>query len=140
MASTILVRDIMSKDVRVVRPDTSAQEIVATLNKFNIGSVIVVQKDKPVGIITIRDILIRLVEQNLAPRLLTANQIMSSPFTSINVEASVEEAARLMAKNRVKTLPVMDKEKLVGVVSFTDIAFKVPTLLSLLEESCRASQ
>src|SRR4030066_230415 len=140
MASTILVKDIMSKDVRVVRPDTSAQEIVATINKFNIGSVIVVQKDKPVGIITIRDILIRLVEQNLAPRLLTANQIMSSPFTSINVEASVEEAARLMAKKRVKTLPVMDKEKLVGVVSFTDIAFKVPTLLSLLEESCRASQ
>ncbi len=140
MASTILVKDIMSKDVRVVRPDTSAQEIVATLNKFDIGSVIVVQKDKPVGIITIRDILVHLVEQNLAPRLLTANQIMSSPFTSINVEASVEEAARLMAKKRVKTLPVMDKEKLVGVVSFTDIAFKVPTLLSLLEESCRASQ
>ena len=140
MASTILVKDIMSKDVRVVRPDTSAQEIVATLNKFNIGSVIVVQKDKPVGIITIRDILIRLVEQNLAPRLLTANQIMSSPFTSINVEASVEEAAKLMAKKRVKTLPVMDKEKLVGVVSFTDIAFRVPPLLSLLEESCRASQ
>ncbi len=140
MASTILVKDIMSKDVRVVRPDTSAQEIVATLNKFNIGSVIVVQKDKPVGIITIRDILIRLVEQNLAPRLLKANQIMSSPFTSINVEASVEEAARLMAKKRVKTMPVMDKEKLVGVLSFTDIAFKVPTLLSLLEESCRTSQ
>jgi CBS domain-containing protein len=65
---------------------------------------------------------------------------MTSPFTSINVEATVEEAAKLMAKKRVKTLPVMDKEKLVGVVSFTDIAFKVPTLLSLLEESCRTSQ
>ena len=140
MASTILVKDIMSKEVRVVRPDTSAQEIVATLNKFNIGSVIVVQKDKPVGIITIRDILVRIVEQNLAPKVLTASQIMTSPFTSINVEATVEEAAKLMAKKRVKTLPVMDKEKLVGVVSFTDIAFKVPTLLSLLEESCRASQ
>ena len=140
MAITILVKDIMSKEVRVVRPDTSAQEIVATLNKFNIGSVIVVQKDKPVGIITISDILVRIVEQNLAPKVLTASQIMTSPFTSINVEATVEEAAKLMAKKRVKTLPVMDKEKLVGVVSFTDIAFKVPTLLSLLEESCRASQ
>ena len=140
MASTILVKDIMSKEVRVVRPDTSAQEIVATLNKFNIGSVIVVQKDKPVGIITISDILVRIVEQNLVPKVLTASQIMTSPFTSINVEATVEEAAKLMAKKRVKTLPVMDKEKLVGVVSFTDIAFKVPTLLSLLEESCRASQ
>jgi CBS domain-containing protein len=140
MASIILVKEIMSKDVKVVRPDTSAQEIVATLNKFNIGSVVVVQKEKPVGIITIRDILVRLVEQNLAPRVLTASQMMTSPFTSINVEATVEEAAKLMAKKRVKTLPVMEKEKLVGVLSFADIAFKVPALLSLLEESCRTSQ
>ena len=140
MASIILVKEIMSKDVKVVRPDTSAQEIVATLNKFNIGSVVVVQKEKPVGIITIRDILVRLVEQNLAPRVLTARQMMTSPFTSINVEATVEEAAKLMAKKRVKTLPVMDKEKLVGVLSFADIAFKVPALLSLLEEPCRTSQ
>ena len=140
MASIILVKEIMSKDVKVVRPDTSAQEIVATLNKFNIGSVVVVQKEKPVGIITIRDILVRLVEQNLAPRVLTARQMMTSPFTSINVEATVEEAAKLMAKKRVKTLPVMENEKLVGIISFTDIAFKVPALLSLLEESCRTSQ
>ena len=140
MASTILVKDIMSKDVKVVRPDTSVQEVVATLNKFSIGSVIVVQQDRPVGIITIRDILVRIVEHYLAPKVLTAGQIMTSPFININVKASVEEAAKVMAKKRVKTLPVMDGEKLVGVVSFTDIAFKVPTLLSLLEESCRASQ
>ena len=140
MASTILVKDIMSKDVKVVRPDTSVQEVVATLNKFSIGSVIVVQQDRPVGIITIRDILVRIVEHYLAPKVLTAGQIMTSPFININVKASVEEAAKVMAKKRVKTLPVMDGEKLVGVVSFTDIAFKVPTLLSLLEESFRASQ
>jgi CBS domain-containing protein len=140
MASTILVKDIMSKDVKVVCPDTSVQEVVATLNKFNIGSVVVIQKDKPVGIITIRDILVRIVEQYLAPKVLTAGQIMTSPFININVEASVEEAAKVMAMKRVKTLPVMDGEKLLGVVSFTDIAFKVPTLLSLLEESCRAAQ
>jgi CBS domain-containing protein len=63
MAGLILVKDIMSKDVRFVRPDTSAQEIVATLNKFNVGSVIVVQKDKPIGIVTVRDVMNRLVEQ-----------------------------------------------------------------------------
>jgi CBS domain-containing protein len=136
MASMILVKDIMSKHVRLVRPDTSAQEVVATLNKFNIGSVIVVQKDKPLGIVTVRDVMNRLVEQYLAPKVLTARQMMTSPLTTINVEATVDEAAKLMAKKNVKTLPVMDKDKLVGVVSFTDIAFKVPTLLSLLEESC----
>ncbi len=140
MASSILVKDVMSKTVRLVRPDTSAQEVVATLNKFNIGSVIVVQKDKPLGIVTVRDVMNRLVEQYLAPRLLTARQMMTSPITTISMEATIEEAANLMAQKNVKTLPVMDKEKLVGVVSFTDIAFKVPTLLSLLEESCHTSQ
>jgi predicted transcriptional regulator len=69
-----------------------------------------------------------------------AGQIITSPVISINVKASVEEAAKIMAKKRVKTLPVMDEGKLFGVVSFTDIAFRVPTLLSLLEESFRVSQ
>ena len=140
MASIILVKDIMSKEVKFVRPDTSAQEVVATLNKFNIGSVIVIQKDKPVGIVTVRDVMNRLVEQYLAPKVLTARQMMASPMTTISGEATVEEAAKLMSRKNVKTLPVMDKDKMVGVVSFTDIAFKVPTLLSLLEESCHPLQ
>lgn len=140
MASMILVKDIMSQDVRTVRPDTSAQEVVATLNKFNINSVLVVQKEMPIGIITIRDVMTRLVEQYLAPRVLTARQIMTSPVNTIDIEATVEEAAELMARKNVKTLPVMDGEKFVGVVSFADIAFRVPTLLSLLEESCHTSQ
>lgn len=140
MASTILVKDIMSKDIRVVRPDTPAQEIVATLDKFNIDSVIVVQKDKPIGIVTVRDVMRRLSMEYVAPRILSAREMMSSPLTTINVEATVDEAAKLMARNNVKTLPVMDTDKMVGVVSFTDIAFKVPTLLSLLEESCHTTQ
>ena len=61
-------KDIMSKDVKVVRTDTSSQKVVATLNKLSIGSVVVVQKEKPVGIMTIRDILVRIVEKYLAPK------------------------------------------------------------------------
>jgi CBS domain-containing protein len=137
MASLFLVREIMSKDVKVVRPDTTAQEIVATMNKFDIGSIIVVQGERPVGIITARDILVRLVEQCLAPGVLTAKQIMTSPLVTISESATIEEAAILMAKKKIKTLPVMDNNKLGGIVTFTDIVFKVPTLLSLLEELMR---
>jgi len=127
----------MSKDVKVVRPDTTAQEIVATMNKFDISSIIVVQGERPVGIITARDILVRLVEQCLAPGVLTAKHIMTSPLITISESATIEEAARLMAKKKIKTLPVMDNNKLAGIVTFTDIVFKVPTLLSLLEELMR---
>jgi len=137
MAGIVLVRDIMSKDVRVVRSDTTVKEVVATMNKFNIGSIIVVQGDRPVGIITERDILRRLVEPCLAPETLTARHLMTSPVITINETASIEETARLMARKKIKKLPVMNNGKIVGIVSYTDIVFKVPTLLSLLEELVR---
>lgn len=138
MAGILLVRDVMSKDLRVVRPDTSVKEVVAVMNKFDIGSVVVVQGSRPVGIITERDILRRIVEPCLAPETLTARQIMTSPVVTIDENASINEAAKLMAKKRVKRLLVMrNNDELAGIITFTDIVTKVPELLSILEELVR---
>ena len=137
MAGLVLVRDIMSKDVQVVRPDTTIQEVVATMSKFDISSILVVQSERPVGIVTTRDVLSKVVVQCLAPRALTARQIMSSPLVTIDESATVEEAARLMAQKKVKNLPVMDGEKLAGVLTYTDIVFQVPAMLSILRSLCR---
>lgn len=138
MAGIVLVRDVMSKDVRVVRPDSSVKEVVATMNKFDIGSVVVVQGERPVGIITERDILRRIVEPCLAPETLTARQIMTSPVITIDENASINEAAKLMAKKRIKRLLVTrNNDELVGIITFTDIVTKVPDLLSILEELVR---
>ena len=137
MAGIVLVRDVMSKDVKVVRPDSSVKEVVATMNKFDIGSIVVVQGDRPVGMITERDILRRIVQPCLAPETLTARQVMPSPVLTISKTASIDEAAKLMAKKKVKKLPVMDKQKLVGIVTLTDIVTRVPTMLSILEELVR---
>jgi CBS domain-containing protein len=138
LAGIVLVRDVMSKNVRVVRPDSSAREVVATMNKFDIGSVVVVQGERPVGIITERDILKRIVEPCLAPETLTARQIMTSPVITIDENASINEAAKLMAKKGVKRLLVTrNNDKLVGIITFTDIVTKVPDMLSILEELVR---
>jgi CBS domain-containing protein len=137
MASMVPIRDIMSKEVKVVRPDTTIKEVVATMNKFNIGSIVVVQGDRPVGIITERDILRSLVEEALGLETLSARQVMTSPVITANENLSVEEAAKLMAKKKAKRLPVMSNGKLVGILTFTDIVFKVPTMLSILEELVR---
>lgn len=137
MAGVVLVRDLMSKWVKIVRLDTTVKEIVATMNKFRIGSVIVVQGERLVGIITERDILLRLVGQSWAPETLTAKQIMTTPVVTISEEASIDEAAKLMVKKKIKKLPVMNQNKIVGVITFTDIVSKVPTMLSLLEELVR---
>lgn len=137
MAGIVLVRDIMSKDVKVVRPDTVMKEVVATMNKFDIGSIVVVQSSRPVGIITERDILRRIVEPCLAPEILRAREVMSSPVITISEAASVDEASRIMAAKGVKRLLVMDSEKLVGMLTFTDIVTQVPNMLGILEELVR---
>lgn len=137
MAGIMVVRDAMTKDVKVVRPDTPVKEVVATMNKFSIGSIIVVQGNRPVGIITERDILKRMVEPCLAPETLTARYVMTSPVITISETANIDEAAKLMAKKKVKKLPVMNGDKLVGIITFTDIVAKMPTMLSVLEELLR---
>lgn len=127
----------MTKEVKVVRPDTLVKEVVATMNKFNIGSIVVVQSDRPVGIITERDILRRIVEPCLAPEALRAREVMSSPVITIRDMASIDEAANIMARKRIKRLLVTDNEKLVGILTFTDIVTQVPNMLGILEELVR---
>ena len=134
MAGMVFVRDIMTKDVKVVRPDSNVKEVVATMNRFNIGSIVVVQGDRPVGMISERDILRRVVEPCLSPETLTAGQVMTSPVYTIKETASINEAAKLMAEEKVRKIPVMKKDKLVGIVTFTDIVTKVLSMISILED------
>jgi len=134
MVGIILVRDVMSKDVKVVQPNSRVREVVANMNRFNIGSIVVVQGEKPVGVISERDILRRVVEPCLSPEALTARQVMTSPVVTINETASIEEAAKLMARKKVRKIPVMNEQKLVGIVTFTDLVNKVLTTISILEE------
>ena len=137
MAGIVLVRDVMSKELRVVRPDTSVKEVVATLNKFDIGSIVVVQSERPVGIITERDILRRALRASLVPEALVARQIMTSPVITIDQSASIDEAATLMTRKNVKKLVTTDGEKITGMLTLTDIVAKVPKMLSMLEELLR---
>lgn len=137
MAGIVLVRDVMSKDVKVVRLDTLVKEVVATMNKFDIGSIVVVQSTRPVGIITERDILKRIVEPCMAPETLRAREIMTSPVVTISATASIDEAAKIMARKKIKKLLVMDNEKLAGMLTFTDIVTHVPNMLGILEELVR---
>jgi len=134
MAGKLLVKDLMVRDVKVARPDTSVREVVAAMNQFNVGSIIVVQGDKPVGVISERDVLRRVVEQCLSPEDVTAGQIMTSPVVTISDSASIDEAIKLMAERRVRKIPVMEKGKLVGIITYTDIVSRVLSMVSALGE------
>jgi len=134
LAGLMLVRDIMTKEPRVVRRDTSVQEVVATMNKFDISSIIVVQEKRPVGIITHKDIISKIVQPRIPPDAVKAIEIMSTPIVTINEDASIEEAAKLMAKKRIKKLAVVRDDELVGIVTSTDLVREAPKLTGLIEE------
>ena len=138
MAGLILVRDVMTKEPRVVRRDTSVQEIVATMNKYDISSIIVVEGKRPVGIVTHKDIISKLVQARIPPEAVTAREVMTSPIVAINEDANVEEAARLMTKKRIKKLIVTrNNDELAGIITSSDLVREAPRMTKLLDELLR---
>ena len=138
MAGLVLVRDVMTKEPRVVRRDTSVQEVVATMNKYDISSIIVVEGKRPVGIVTHKDIISKLVQTRIPPEAVTAREIMSSPIVAIGEDASVEEAARLMSKKRIKKLIVLgSNNELAGIITSSDLVREAPKMTELLDELLR---
>ena len=139
MSGMILVRDIMAKNVKTIRTDDSALDAVAKMNKFDVGSVIVTNNNRPVGIITSKNILSRIVEPRLDASMVRAKDIMSSPLISIEPDATLEDAAKIMAQKKIKKLVVMDRDKLLGVLSTSDIVKANPTQLGILQELLKIS-
>lgn len=139
MSGFIIVRDIMAKNLKTVKPDDSVHAAVLKMNKFDIGSVIVISSGRPVGIITETNIMRRVVEPRMDPATVWAKDIMTSPLISIEENASVAEAAKLMAERKINRLPVINGDKLVGLISSTDIVKANPTQLGILDELLRVS-
>ena len=134
MESVVLVRDVMTSDVKTARPDDSLREIIQKMVKFHIGSIVVVQDSRPVGIVTERDVLVRLSQMTMDLDVTKARDIMSAPVLTITDDQTVEEASRFMTQNSVKKLPVARGEELIGIITSTDIMRSAPKLTDLYEE------
>jgi CBS domain-containing protein len=134
MAGLILVRDVMTKEPRVVRRDTNVQEVVATMNKYDISSIIVVEERRPIGIVTHKDIISKLVQARIPPDAVTAREVMTSPIITINEDSSIEEAARLMSKKHIKKLIVTRNNELAGIITSSDLVREAPKTTELLNQ------
>jgi CBS domain-containing protein len=132
MAGVLLVRDGMSKGIKSVRPASSAHEAVQKMIKFNVGSILVMDGEKLVGIITERDIIARIADQCLDPRSLQAKDIMSRPVITIDENVTLEEAARMLSKRNIKKLVATREGKVVGVLTTTDIVRRSPQLIEVI--------
>ncbi len=139
LSGVIIVRDVMTKNIKTVKTDDTVHDAVKKMNKFDIGSVIVVSSGRAVGIITETNIMRRIVEPRMDPATVWVKDIMSSPLITVESNAALEEAAKIMAEKRINRLPVMDGDKLLGVISSSDIVKASPTQLGILEELVRVS-
>jgi CBS domain-containing protein len=134
VSSSVLVRDVMSKNMKTARPDSKLREVIQKMIKFNIGSVIVMKRGKPAGIITERDVLESLVEINRSMDLTEAKDIMSGPLITIEEYADIEQASKLMLKNKIKKLPVVNDGNLIGIITTSDIVRATELLTGTLKE------
>ena len=116
------VKDVMVKEIITVNPTTKIRDAVELMNKNQIGCLVVTRKGKPVGIMTERDVLKKIVCRCKNPEQTRVSEIMSKPLIVGRVDMDWLEAVKLMLDRNIKKLPILDDERLVGLVTLTDIA------------------
>src|SRR5687768_5283083 len=101
-------------------------EVAVKMKELNVGAIPIVDKEKLVGMITDRDIVVRGVAEK-HPGSTKVEDIMSDKLITISADATTKEAANLMAEHQIRRLPVVEGDKLIGIVSLGDFAIRKMT-------------
>jgi len=113
------VKDIMTENVVSIGVDSSVFEAAELMSSSQLGCLVVVDGEAPVGIVTERDIVRRVVAKRL-PVNTKVSEVMSKSLITVDPDASLKEAARLMSSNMIRRLPVSKDNKLIGIVVAAD--------------------
>lgn len=131
---SLKVEDVMVKDVITIEASSTVKEAAEIMNQFEIGSLIVIEDKKAVGIITERDLLKRVVATSRDARKTKVKEIMSKPLIVVEPGMDLEETIKLMFKMKIKKLPVVQEGRLAGLVSLTDIARCQPQIIKIFKK------
>lgn len=118
---TEIVRTFMTKGVLTIEKDKTVLDAAKLMSELNIGSLLVTEKDVPVGIVTERDILSKVVAEELRPESLRVSKVMSFPLIRVEANKTVTEALTIMGEKGIKHLVVMDKGEIVGMFSIANV-------------------
>jgi CBS domain-containing protein len=113
----------MTTNPQTVEPSTPIVEVARVMRDADVGPVPVVEGDRLVGLITDRDIVVRVVADGNDPSSTTVGEIMSTDLVTVDPDQPLDEALRLMAAHQVRRLPVTEEDgRPVGIVAQADIA------------------
>jgi CBS domain-containing protein len=123
----MLLREIMTESVVTASPRTPIRQIAELMRDRNVGSVVLEDRDRPVGIITDRDLAIGVLAGSGEPGD-PVERCATCPVVTGEEDMELEEAAALMVSHRIRRLPVLGGERLVGIVTLDDIAVRTGNL------------
>ena len=117
----------MTMNVACCTPDSRLEEIARLMVEHDCGEIPVIEEGEPVGVITDRDIVCRLIARGKNPIGMKARDCMSSPVVTVTPDMNLEECCRIMEQNRIRRVPVVDESGgCCGMVSQADIARRAP--------------
>jgi len=118
------ISEIMTTEIKKATPDNTLADIAAMMRDEDVGALPVVQDGELRGIVTDRDIVVRAIAEGKEPTTATVQEVLSEELESVEPDDDVEDAADLMASRQIRRLPVVQRGKLIGMVSLGDIAVK----------------
>jgi CBS domain-containing protein len=116
------VRDVMTRNPVTLSSDTPVVEAAKAMKDMKIGSVVVMEQDKPCGIVTDRDITVRAVATGSDPGKTRLGDICSHDLAAVRPDQSVDDVMQMMKSHDVKRVLVMSDSKLEGIVSLADLS------------------
>jgi CBS domain-containing protein len=134
MKAKLPVSEIMSTDIPMMEPFESVEDAAAKMVEHGTGCVIITEEGNPIGIVTERDIVRKVVSARKSPAKVQLKKIMSSPIVWIPRNTDILDAAKQMAKLNLRKLVVMHDGRLLGVVSAQDILGIAPHLIQVTRE------
>ncbi len=138
LRTRMLVKDIMSSPVITVDKNRKIDEVAKLMEMQRLGCIVVTEDNgKPIGIITERDLVTRVLAKNKLPSQLSAQDVMTTPLVTIRPDETLNNAARQMSRLNLRRLGVIYKGDMVGIVSSKDILAITPELIETIQEKTR---
>jgi CBS domain-containing protein len=135
------VRHVIRKKLETIRPSSTAQEAAKRMGSKKISSLVVIEKgDAPVGIVTERDLVRHVCSKDISSDSVLIQEIMSSPIVTIDVNASIEQAADKMIQNKVRHLLIVEDGRIYGIITPSDFTIYLTENLNMDEVNARILQ
>jgi CBS domain-containing protein len=116
------IKEVMTRDVRACEPNATVTDAAKVMAQEDVGPVPIVEDGRLVGIVTDRDIVVRVVAEGRDPNATTVKEIASTDLVTVSPGDDLDEALNLLAERQVRRLPVVEGDRLVGIVAQADVA------------------